>query len=160
MIHAFHVLIPFVTIAPMALSAPAFAVSLTYDRLYDDGDRSLSNVACWNPNVPGLFPDHDEWLVQKNVAPGILAIPTIDGWDHADCVSCWMLEWNGGEQARPLLAIDRSKAGFVTSFERMNSLTEGKAEELKTLVVNATRVGLTNCGFAPQEARRESADEL
>lgn len=113
---------------------------MTYGRLYDDGNRSLSNVTCWNPNVPSLFLDHDEWLVQKNAAPGILAMPTIGGWDHADCISSRMLEWNEGEQARLLLAIDYSKAGFVTSFERMSSLTEGKAEELKTVMMNATRV--------------------
>ncbi|KAM0322569.1 hypothetical protein ACHAQA_009416 [Verticillium albo-atrum] len=153
----------YIPVVSATLVTFASGVSLTYDTIYDDGKRSLSEVACWDPNVPGLFRDHDDWVVQENVSPGILAIPTITGWDHPDCISCWMAVWDGpegSEMARPLLAIDRSEKGYVTSFERMNSLTNGQADSLKTVEVNITRVSLTNCGFAPGDARRTPSDEL
>ncbi|KDN64134.1 hypothetical protein CSUB01_02727 [Colletotrichum sublineola] len=51
-----------------------------------------------------------------------------------------------------LLAIDRSDEGFVTSHERMSSLTNGQADDissLEPLEVIARRVSLENCGFPP-----------
>ncbi|GJC90067.1 hypothetical protein ColLi_12905 [Colletotrichum liriopes] len=87
------------TVTSATLGAMALRVSLTYDTIYDEGKRSLSEVACWNPNVPGLFREANDWLVQENVAPGILAMPTITGWDDGDCLSCWEVRWEEGREA-------------------------------------------------------------
>ncbi|GJC80618.1 protein Snodprot1 [Colletotrichum liriopes] len=151
------------TVTSATLGAMALRVSLTYDTIYDEGKRSLSEVACWNPNVPGLFREANDWLVQENVAPGILAMPTITGWDDGDCLSCWEVRWEEGERSRVLLAVDGSQKGFVTSLERMNSLTNGQAEDFQSvgpLEVSATRVGLENCGFAPGDIGKVRSDEL
>ncbi|TDZ58646.1 Protein SnodProt1 [Colletotrichum trifolii] len=145
------------TVAYAAIPAMALRVSLKYDAIYEQGKRSLSEVACWNPNVPGLFPDHDDWLLQENIAPGILAMPSITGWDHPDCITCWMVTWEEGRMTRMLLAIDGSEDGFVTSRERMNSLTNGKADDfnpLEPLIVTAPRE------MADERGRKETSDEL
>ncbi|KAK2008188.1 hypothetical protein LZ32DRAFT_650724 [Colletotrichum eremochloae] len=150
--------------ASVAVPALGLRVNLTYSTVYDQKTRPLREVACWNPNVPGLFPGGDDWLLQQNVAPGILAIPSITGWDHPDCISCWSVTWEEGDRTRMLLAIDRSEEGFVTSHERMSSLTNGQADDissLEPLEVIARRVSLENCGFPPPNGmRKETSDEL
>ncbi|GJC90578.1 heat-stable antigen [Colletotrichum liriopes] len=151
------------TVASAALPVAAFRVYLTYNTIYDQGERPLSEVACWDPKVPGLFPGYNDWLLQRNIPVGVLAIPNITGWDHPDCISCWMVTWEEGARTRMLLAIDGSEKGFVTSLRSMNSLTDGQAKDfnpLEPLEVNASRVSLQNCGFAPRDVRKEISDEL
>ncbi|KAK1993054.1 hypothetical protein LX36DRAFT_752618 [Colletotrichum falcatum] len=129
-------------VASTALPAMAFKVRVTYDTKYDERKRPLSEVACWNPNIPGLFPGFDEWLVQGDVPPRIVAIPSIAGWEHPDCMTCWMVTWEPAGTTRVLLAIDGSKEGFVTSLEAMDSLTGGQARDfnrLEPLEVEATQ---------------------
>ncbi|KAK1982788.1 Cerato-platanin-domain-containing protein [Colletotrichum cereale] len=150
-------------VASAGLPAMAFKVRLTYDIIYDQSKRPLSEVACWNPNVPGLFPDYDEWLLQGNIPFPVVAIPSITGWEHPDCITCWMVTWEAPGTTRFFLAIDGSKEGFVTSLRSMNSLTGGQARDfnrLEPLEVEATQVGMTNCGFAPTDIRRDRSDEL
>ncbi|KZL75202.1 EPL1 protein (cerato-platanin) [Colletotrichum tofieldiae] len=122
-----------VTVASAALPAIALKVSLPYNTIYDQGKTAVK----------------------------IVAIPNITGWDHPDCMTCWMVTWEAGEITRMLLAIDRSKKGFVTSLKSMNSLTNGQAKNfnsLEPLEVEATRVSLRNCGLAG--VRKETPDEL
>ncbi|KAK1966368.1 hypothetical protein LY78DRAFT_681001 [Colletotrichum sublineola] len=146
-----------------ALPAMAFKVRVRYDTRYDERKRPLSEVACWNPNVPGLFPDFDEWLVQDDIPPRTVTIPSITGWEHPDCITCWMVTWEPAGITRFLIAIDGSKEGFVTSLEAMNSLTGGQARDfnqLEPLEVEATQVSMGNCVFAPMDFGKETFDEL
>ncbi|KAK2049579.1 hypothetical protein LZ31DRAFT_549140 [Colletotrichum somersetense] len=136
----------------------ANAQTITYDTIYDQGERPLSEVACWNPTVPGLFPDCDDWLLQKNIPIGIVSIPSITGWEDPDCITCWMVTWEEGARTSMLLAIDGSKEGFVTSLRSMNLLTDGQAKDfnrLEPLEVRASRVSMRNCGFAPGDVPEE-----
>ncbi|KDN62428.1 hypothetical protein CSUB01_04895 [Colletotrichum sublineola] len=138
-------------------------VLIRYDTRYDERKRPLSEVACWNPNVPGLFPDFDEWLVQDDIPPRTVTIPSITGWEHPDCITCWMVTWEPAGITRFLIAIDGSKEGFVTSLEAMNSLTGGQARDfnqLEPLEVEATQVSMGNCVFAPMDFGKETFDEL
>ncbi|KAK2033212.1 hypothetical protein LX32DRAFT_680001 [Colletotrichum zoysiae] len=150
-------------VASTTLPAMAFKVRVTYDTKYDDSKRPLSEVACWNPNVPGLFPDFDTWLVQGDITPHTVAIPSITGWEHPDCITCWMVTKEPAGITRFLLAIDGSKDGFVTSPETMNWLTVGQARDynrLEPLEVEAKQVSPANCGFAPMDFGLERWDEL
>ena len=98
--------------------------------------------------IPGLHPDFTDIKVQGNIA-GIMAMDTIVDWRSPDCMTCWVAEWvdGGGAYAKPLLAVDRSNATWVTTFDNVNWLAEGQAKAMKEIVVNATRVSLINCGF-------------
>ncbi|KAK1978163.1 hypothetical protein LZ30DRAFT_691622 [Colletotrichum cereale] len=144
------------TVVSMALPALAFRVNQ---------NTAVKRGCVLESECSDLFPGGDDWLLalQQNVAPGILALPSITCWDHPDCVSCWSVTWEEGDQTRMLLAIDRSEEGFITSHGRMNSLANGQADgfnSLEPLEVIARRVSLDNCVFPPQSIRKEKSDEL
>ncbi|KAK2002767.1 hypothetical protein LX36DRAFT_651872 [Colletotrichum falcatum] len=152
-----------VAVVSAVLPTGALKVRMTYDSKYDERTRPLSEVTCWNPNSPGLVPEFESWVLQGHIPQPIVAIPSITDWGHPDCMTCWMVTWEPPGTTRFLLAIDGSKEGFVTSLRSMNSLTGGQARDfnrLEPLEVEATQVGMTNCGFAPTDFRRETSDEL
>ncbi|WDK22148.1 EPL1 protein (cerato-platanin) [Colletotrichum graminicola] len=73
-----------------------------------------------------------------------------------------MATWELVGTTRFYLAIDGSIEVFVTSLRSMNLLTGDQARDfnkLEPLEVEATQVGMTNCGFAPTDFRKTS-DEL
>ncbi|KAK2028612.1 hypothetical protein LX32DRAFT_639812 [Colletotrichum zoysiae] len=107
-------------------------------------------------------PKYDDWLLQKNTPPRIVTIPSITGWEHPGCMTCWMVTWEIGQERRFSLAMNGSSDSFVTSLTGMNSLTTGQAKNfnyLEPLEREATRVRLRSCaGMAG--SRKETRDEL
>ncbi|CAM1508375.1 Fc.00g052230.m01.CDS01 [Cosmosporella sp. VM-42] len=133
----------FLSTASLLASASA-TISLTYNTVYDNHSRPLSELACWKKDIKAVLPGY-EWEVLGNI-PRIMAIDTITGPDSPSCATCWILEC--GEIARPALALDSADSGILLSLEGMNSLTGGRAEKLGRIDANYTQVALINCGIA------------
>ncbi|CAM1503377.1 Fc.00g081530.m01.CDS01 [Cosmosporella sp. VM-42] len=125
------------------LLAPVPAILVTYDAIYDEPSRPLSDVACWN-NQTGLLPGYD-WQTQGNIPLNILAVDTITNPNSTACVSCWILEYEG--RARHFLAIDHADSGLITSLRGMKSLTNGKSVEFDRIDVIAAQVDMIDCGY-------------
>lgn len=119
-------------------------ITVTYDPIYDELSRPLSEMACWDKDT-GLGDDHGKHIQANVPCSMIIAIDTISSPKSAGCMSCWILEYE--DRARPFLALDHADSGFVVSLGGMNSLTAGKAERLGRIDANATEVELLNCGL-------------
>ncbi|KAL7933108.1 hypothetical protein V8C35DRAFT_304940 [Trichoderma chlorosporum] len=127
----------------VTIVAPVSAgiVSATFDTLYDDPSRSLSEVACWKPDT-GFLPNLD-WKIQQD-AVGFIGMDSILGSSSAKCFSCWKIEYNG--KIISLLALDGTDSGIVMSLDALQFLTDGRAHELGRVDVNAIEVDTSNCG--------------
>ncbi|KAM0248843.1 hypothetical protein ACHAQJ_009275 [Trichoderma viride] len=129
-------------VAAIAGSVSAETVSATFNTLYDNPSRTLSEVACWKKDN-GFKPNLD-WKLQKD-AVEFIGIPAIKGPSSAKCFSCWELDY--GDKHISLLAIDGTDSGFVLSLSAMQSLTDGQALELVRIDVQATEVNISKCGM-------------
>ncbi|KAL3963341.1 hypothetical protein ACCO45_000345 [Purpureocillium lilacinum] len=105
----------------MALAGTAIADTVSYDRGYDGGGRSLTEVAC---------------------SDGENGLMTRYGWK---CGGCWKLEYKG--RSINVLAIDHAAAGFNIALAAMNDLTNGQAEQFGRVDATATRAPLSDCGL-------------
>jgi hypothetical protein len=92
-----------------------------------------------------------DWKIQKDVV-GFIGIDAIRGSSHAQCFSCWKLEYDGKHVS--LFAIDGADSGFVLSLNAMQSLTGGQARELARINVEATQVDVSNCGISAAELHK------
>ncbi|KAL7892988.1 eliciting plant response-like protein [Trichoderma sp. SZMC 28014] len=133
-------------VAAIVSLASAETVSVTFNTLYDDPSRSLSEVACWKEGT-GFKPNLD-WQIQKD-ALGFIGIDAIHGPSQAQCFSCWKLEY--GDKQVSMFAIDGANAGFVLSLNAMQFLTSGQARELVRVDMEATQVDVSNCGLSAAE---------
>lgn len=131
------------------LFAAANADSVSYDTGYDDGSRSLLNVACSDgPN--GLMTRYG-WQTQADVKGTVVQFPyiggvqAIGGWNSPSCGTCWKLEYNG--KSIHIIAIDHSGNGFNIALDAMNDLTNGNAVALGRVDATATQVGASECGL-------------
>ncbi|KAF8352195.1 immunomodulatory protein [Amanita rubescens] len=124
----------------------AAGVILSYDPAYDNSAASINAVACSDgPN--GLGTRGYQKFGSLPSFPNIGGAPAVEGWNSVNCGSCWKLTYgNGNGHALYMLAVDRG-AGFVTSLEAMNTLTNGSAVNLGTTNVTAQRVNSSNCGL-------------
>ncbi|SPN97371.1 related to Protein SnodProt1 [Cephalotrichum gorgonifer] len=124
-----------------AFVATAAAVSVSYDRGYDDASRSMSTVTCSDgPNgLASRFPTQGKLPVFPYIggAPGVT-------WNSPLCGSCWKVTYQG--HSIHMLAID-SANGFNMAFAAMNDLTKGNAEFLGTVQAEATQVDKSICGL-------------
>ncbi|KAK1255504.1 hypothetical protein MKX08_009499 [Trichoderma sp. CBMAI-0020] len=136
-------------VAAIISLASAETVSVTFNSLYDDPSRPLSEVACWRKDT-GFMPNLD-WKIQKD-ALDFIGIDAIRGSSHAQCFSCWKLEY--GDKHVSLFAIDSADSGFVLSLNAMQSLTGGQARELAHIDVEATQVDASNCGISVAELHK------
>ncbi|KAL2758268.1 hypothetical protein ACRALDRAFT_1068649 [Sodiomyces alcalophilus JCM 7366] len=121
------------------------AVSVSYDRAYDDGSRSLTSVSC-SDGENGLITTHG-WKTQGQVAgfPYIGGADVIAGWNSPSCGTCWRLTYNG--RSIHVLAIDVAANGFNIAFAAMNDLTNGNAERLGRVEAEITPVRDRECGI-------------
>ena len=129
-----------------ALAAPSLASSstVTYDNMYDHYSDSLNNVAC---------SDGENGLITKGYTdfgslphfPLIGGAPAVGSWNSPACGSCWSLTYNGNTIY--VLAIDTGAEGFNIAEEAMNMLTNGQAEALGRVTVDASQVGGEMCGL-------------
>jgi hypothetical protein len=118
--------------------------TLSYDTAYDDGELSLSSVACSDgPN--GLETKGYTTLGSLPPFPNVGGVYTVTGWDSAACGTCYNVVY--GNNNVSILAVDRSTAGFTISEAAMNKLTGGLAVELGRVDVTATQVDASACGL-------------
>ncbi|ROT35480.1 cerato-platanin [Sodiomyces alkalinus F11] len=123
----------------------ATAASVSFDRGYDDGSRSLASVSC-SDGEHGLITRYG-WQRQAQVAafPYIGGAEAIKGWNSPNCGTCWRLTYN--DRSIHVLAIDVALNGFNIAFAALNDLTNGTAEHLGRVEAVATPVTARACGL-------------
>jgi hypothetical protein len=130
----------------LALPAVVFGVSLSFDPVYDNASGSLTTVACSDgPN--GLIPRGFNTFGQLPGFPNIGGAPAVTGHGSSACGSCWQVTYSGTGNTINILAIDTGAAGFNIALEAMNTLTNGQAENLGRIDVNAIQLDPTACGL-------------
>ncbi|PKS07725.1 hypothetical protein jhhlp_006333 [Lomentospora prolificans] len=126
----------------LALAASATAASVGYDQGFDDGSRSMLTVSCSDGShgLASRFP------TQGNLPnfPHIGGVPAIEGWNSANCGSCWKLTYNG--KSIYVLGIDHSTS-FNIALGAMNDLTNGNAVGLGRVEATAEQVSSSFCGL-------------
>ncbi|KEY72040.1 hypothetical protein S7711_00058 [Stachybotrys chartarum IBT 7711] len=128
-----------------ALAAAASAVSVSFDRGYDNAGRSLTSVACSDgPN--GLMTRYG-WTTQGAVPrfPNIGGANTVAGWNSPQCGACYRLSYQG--RSVNVLAVDSSTSGFNIALAAMNTLTGGQAEQLGRVEATVTQIQPRDCGL-------------
>lgn len=122
---------------------------LAYDPAYDNGDTSLSAVAC-SDGPHGLESRGYKTLGSLPIFPNVGGAPAIAGWNSVNCGTCWQLTYvpdNGNKQTNiTILAIDKGD-GFVTGLRAMNALTGGRAQDLGKVNVTSQKVDSSKCGL-------------
>ncbi|KAI0798629.1 Cerato-platanin [Irpex lacteus] len=132
------------SILPCAATALAFSPTVTYDNIYDHYSLPLGNVAC-SDGSNGLLTKGYTVLGSLPHFPLIGGAPAVSGWNSPACGTCWSLTYNG--KTIYVLAIDTGGEGFNLSEEAMNMLTNGQAEALGKVTVDASQVGTEMCGL-------------
>ncbi|KAG7149929.1 Protein SnodProt1 like protein [Verticillium longisporum] len=109
-------------LAIFTVATAASAASVSYDKGYDDGSRSLT----------AKF-------------PYIGGAPAVSGWNSPNCGTCWELSYNG--RTINVLAIDHSANGFNIALDAMNALTGGQAVKLGRVDASSKQVNKSKCGL-------------
>jgi hypothetical protein len=119
--------------------------TVSYDRGYEDADRSLEAVTCSN-GANGVI-DRWGWSKQGDIPdfPNIGGAYVVNGWNSTGCGTCWKLEYDGNSVN--ILAIDLAVEGFNIALIAMNTLTGGQAEALGRIDATSTEVDLSECGI-------------
>lgn len=118
----------------------------TFNTLYDDPSRPLSEVACWKKKT-GLMPNLD-WSLQKDTV-GFIGVDKIGHFSIAKCLSCWTLAYD--DKTISLFALDSADSGIVMSLNALQYLTDGRALELGRVDIHAIEVDTSNCGIPAQK---------
>ncbi|KAI9053712.1 hypothetical protein LZ554_002663 [Drepanopeziza brunnea f. sp. 'monogermtubi'] len=131
------------TAALLSIISVASAITVSYDTGYDDGSRSLSAVSC-SDGTNGLM---NRFPAQSNLPsfPRIGGASVIEGWNSANCGTCWRLTYQGNQV--DVLAIDRANAGFNIALDAMNKLTGGQAAALGRIDAQYQQLPASACGL-------------
>ncbi|KAK1232313.1 hypothetical protein PQX77_004564 [Marasmius sp. AFHP31] len=119
----------------LALVSNAEAERVQFDKNYDNADGSLNTVACSDgPNgliTRGYGPTFSR-LPLFNDHKHIGAAAAVEGWNSANCGTCWTLNYktNFFDKTITIFAMDHAAQGFVISEEAMNDLTGNQASAL------------------------------
>ncbi|KAF3359063.1 hypothetical protein VdG1_02625 [Verticillium dahliae VDG1] len=150
-------------LAIFTVATAASAASVSYDKGYDDGSRSLTAVSC-SDGANGLTTRYG-WTAQRQAAgffyiggaeavagwnspnkfPYIGGAPAVAGWNSPNCGTCWELSYNG--RTINVLAIDHSANGFNIALDAMNALTGGQAVKLGRVDASSKQVNKSKCGL-------------
>ncbi|KAF4609101.1 hypothetical protein EYR40_001454 [Pleurotus pulmonarius] len=129
-----------------ALAAPALAVSVTYDQVYDNRQGSLSTVACSNGRN-GLLPRY-QTFGDLPPFPFIGGAAAVTGWNSENCGTCWQLTFtdeNNQKRSINVLAVDYAANGFNIGLTAMNELTNGHGVEYGVVDVDVKPVTGAAC---------------
>ncbi|KAJ5032725.1 uncharacterized protein L3040_009319 [Drepanopeziza brunnea f. sp. 'multigermtubi'] len=131
------------TAALLSIVSVASAITVSYDPGYDNGGRSLASVSC-SDGSNGLIDNFD---VQSKIPtfPRIGGAYVIEGWNSANCGTCWRLTYNG--KSVDILAIDRASDGFNIAQAAMDQLTGGQAVALGRIDAQAQQLPASSCGL-------------
>ncbi|KAK0636374.1 Cerato-platanin [Bombardia bombarda] len=128
-----------------SIVAAATATLVSYDTGYDNGSRSLDNVAC-SDGINGLTTRYG-WQTQDQVShfPYIGGAEAVEDWNSPNCGTCWSATYNG--KTVYILAIDHTKSGLNIALDAMNDLTNGNAVQFGIVDATVSQVPPSNCGL-------------
>jgi len=134
-----------------ALCAVAFASpsTLSWDDVYDDSGASLAIVAC-SDGTNGLLTRGFTTFGSLTNFPNIGGVPAITGFNSASCGTCWKVTYTnsqGVQKSINVLGIDTGAKGFNVAKAAMNTLTNGQADQLGRVDVDAEQIDASNCGL-------------
>ena len=134
-------------LALLALAAPALAVQLSYDTVYDDASGSMDTVAC-SDGANGLETRFGfETFGDLPSFPHIGGAQAVDDWNSSACGSCFNLTYAPTGITVTVLAIDHADAGFNIALGAMNTLTNNQAVFLGRIDATAKQVDKSQCGL-------------
>ncbi|KAJ4475594.1 Cerato-platanin [Lentinula aciculospora] len=139
----------FFTVVVAAFATLVAADTLQYDTAYDDASASLSTVAC-SDGANGLLTKGYPTFGSLPSFPNIGAFGAIEGWNSANCGTCWQVTYsfNGVSTTLNVLAIDHAGEGLINvSEEAMNTLTNGNAVAFGAVTVSSVEVDASACGM-------------
>ncbi|KAL7810212.1 Cerato-platanin domain-containing protein [Trichoderma aethiopicum] len=84
-----------------------------------------------------------DWTLQQDTA-GFIGLDKIDGMNSGKCFTCWTMSY--GDRAISLLALDGANSGIVMSFNALQYLTDGRAQELGRVNIDAVEADPSECG--------------
>ncbi|TFK84020.1 Cerato-platanin-domain-containing protein [Polyporus arcularius HHB13444] len=123
---------------PCAFAQTSTPVSVSFDQTYDNPVGSLDIVACSDgPN--GLESKGFSNFTSLPGFPNIGGAFAVEGFDSANCGTCWALTFNG--TTINVLAIDTAPDGFNIALAAMNKLTNNQAQFLGRINATARMVG-------------------
>jgi len=124
----------FAACVTLAMCALATAYTASYDTVYDNGQASVSTLAC-----SGIL--ESEGYTTYSSLPGFPNIggsPQITGYDSPYCGTCWILTYGSTSIVVTTVDVgDPALEGYNLSLEAMNTLTGGQAENLGRVYVDA-----------------------
>ena len=120
------------------------AVNVRYDTAYDNSRGSLSTITC-SDGANGLLTKGFTTFDSLPLFPNIGAAQVVEGWNSTACGTCWQITYEG--KSINIIAIDTTKDGFNPSLEAVNTLTNGRAEELGIVNAQVTQVAKSCCGL-------------
>ncbi len=138
-------------------------LKVSYDRGYDEPDRSMTDVSC-SDGINGLITRY-KWPTQGDIPvfPYIGGVDAIPGWNSPNvrnlnptalptgvltklqCGTCWELEYLG--KSINILAVDHAEYGFNIGLRAMDILTGGQSIVLGRVNVNFSQVPVSACGL-------------
>lgn len=120
------------------------ADQVTYDPVYDNFNQSLATVEC-STGSNGLLTRNFTTFGSLPTFPFIGGAQAVEGFNSANCGTCWSLTFNG--TSVKILAIDHAGSGFNIGENAMNNLTNGQAVELGLVQATAKQLNASDCGL-------------
>ena len=111
---------------------------------YDNALTSLNDVACSNGDN-GLVTKGYSNFASLPSFPFIGGVSAVKGWNSPECGSCWELSYAATGNTIYVTAVDTISDGFDISFIAMDVLTDGQAQQLDSINVQAQEVATSNC---------------
>ncbi|KAK7456501.1 hypothetical protein VKT23_010752 [Stygiomarasmius scandens] len=142
----------FAALASAALLLPSLsgAVQLQFDNTYDNANTALSSVSC-SDGTNGLITRFGfNKLGDIPRFPHVGATPSVEGWNSAQCGTCWKLSYtnaSGKTKSIHVLAVDHAGSGWNVAQAAMDELTGGQAVALGRVDVTSKKVAVSNCGL-------------
>ncbi|KIJ47428.1 hypothetical protein M422DRAFT_74810 [Sphaerobolus stellatus SS14] len=131
------------TLATSSL-ASSFTTTVSFDNTYDNAQGDLNTVSC-STGSNGLVTKGFSTFSSLPSFPRIGGADVIEGFNSANCGTCWSLEFNGN--SINVLAIDHTASGFNIAQAALDQLTGGQAVQLGRITATATEVDPSQCGL-------------
>jgi hypothetical protein len=135
-------------LAGISFATPALAVTVSYDRAYDNATRSLTTVACSGGDNGFItrYGFHSFRDIPR--FPRIGGASVVAGWNSAQCGTCWKLTYSGTGKSINVLVVDHAASGFNIAQEALDELTNRQAVQLGRIDATAAQVPVTQCGLS------------
>ncbi|KAH8110475.1 Cerato-platanin [Phellopilus nigrolimitatus] len=125
-------------------TASVLGDQVTYDQVYDNANQSLATVEC-SDGSNGLLTKNFTTFGSLPTFPYIGGAVAVEGYNSANCGSCWNVTFNGTSVT--ILAIDHADSGFNIGLTAMNNLTHGTAVQVGLVQGTASQLNASDCGL-------------